>query len=116
MGRTAPVRETTVQRIYAVVKRVPKGRVVTYGQVALLAGLGGHARQVGYALSALSAGNPVPWHRVINARGEVSERSVPGWDEGQRMLLEAEGVEFNRRGKIRLERYRWNPAGKGRNE
>src|SRR6185436_18609812 len=59
------------QRIYRIVRRIPRGRVATYGQVALLAGLKGHARQVGYALHALPDAETVPWQRVINARGEI---------------------------------------------
>ncbi|HSY48690.1 MAG TPA: MGMT family protein [Thermoanaerobaculia bacterium] len=94
-------------RIYAVVKRIPRGRVATYGQVATLAGLDGHARQVGYALHALPEGIDVPWHRVINARGEISPRSAGDSHELQRMLLEAEGVEFSLDGRVALRRYRW---------
>jgi O-6-methylguanine DNA methyltransferase len=60
------------ERIYDVVRRIPKGRVATYGQVAALAGLPRHARQVGYALHVLPESSKVPWHRVINAKGEVS--------------------------------------------
>ncbi len=97
------------ERIYRVVRAVPRGRVVTYGQVAALAGLAGHARQVGYALHALPAESEVPWQRVINARGAVSPRSEPGWDGLQRRLLEAEGVSFGPRGRVDLERYRWEP-------
>ena len=88
------------------VRRIPRGRVATYGQVARLAGLPGHARLVGYALHALED-ETVPWQRVINARGEVSPRRVPGPEEAQRRLLEDEGVEFDLRGRVRLERYRW---------
>src|SRR5262245_56163653 len=64
-------RSASYRRIYAVVERIPRGRVATYGHVARLAGMAGHARQVGYALHALRPDEPVPWHRVINARGEV---------------------------------------------
>jgi methylated-DNA-protein-cysteine methyltransferase-like protein len=95
-------------RIYEIVRRIPRGRVATYGQVAGLAGLPGHARQVGYALHAL-VDDDVPWHRVINAQGKVSQRSDPGCDGYQRELLEEEGVEFNARGQVPLERYRWEP-------
>ena len=95
------------QRIYAVVRRIPRGRVATYGQVAALAGLPGHARQVGYALHALPDGTAVPWHRVINARGEVSRRSVPGPELSQRMLLEREGVRFDPRGRVDLRSCGW---------
>jgi methylated-DNA-protein-cysteine methyltransferase-like protein len=83
--------------------------VATYGQVAALAGLGGHARQVGYALSALPEGSRVPWHRVINAKGEVSPRSEPGIDSEQRCLLEAEGVLFDRKDRVSLARFQWRP-------
>lgn len=105
------------RRIYAVVRRIPRGRVATYGQVALLSGLPGRARQVGYALHALREGSSVPWQRVINARGEVSARAEPGWDRVQRQLLEAEGVSFDERGRLALAACQWRPRerrGKGR--
>ena len=104
---TAPASQR--QRIYAVVQRIPRGRVATYGQVAELAGLGGHARQVGYALHALPAGASIPWHRVVNARGEVSPRAEPGSDYLQRDLLEREGIDFDERGCLDLETHRWRP-------
>lgn len=101
---------TSYERIYAVVARIPEGRVATYGQVAALAGLGRAARQVGYALHSLPDGSDLPWHRVINSRGEVSPRATPGWEEGyQRHLLEEEGVEFDERGRVDLDRFRWEP-------
>lgn len=102
---------SSYQRIYAIVRKIPRGRVATYGQVATLAGLEGHARQTGYALHALSAGTAVPWHRVINAQGAISPRSGTGDGLGQRMLLEAEGIEFDARGRVRLSRYQWRPRG-----
>ena len=97
-------------RIYAVVKRIPRGRVATYGQVAQLAGLGRAARQVGYALHALRDDpDRVPWHRVVNAQGRVSVRSDPGADDLQRQLLEGEGVVFDGVGRLPLDRLRWRP-------
>ena len=96
-------------RIYAVVRRIPRGHVATYGQVAELAGLGGHARQVGYALHALTAERRVPWHRVVNARGQISARAEPGGDLIQRQLLEREGVIFDAADRLELGRYRWRP-------
>ena len=99
--------ESRWQSIYRAVKRIPKGRVATYGDVAELAGLEGHARQVGYALHALPARSGVPWHRVVNAKGEISPRSAGDSHELQRMLLEAEGVGFDDRGRIELKRFRW---------
>lgn len=82
--------------------------MATYGQVAAEAGLPNHARAVGYALHALPESSDVPWHRVINARGEISPRSEPGPHEGyQRFLLEEEGVEFDAAGRVDLRRFRW---------
>ena len=96
-------------RIYAVVRRIPRGRVATYGQVARLAGLSGHARQVGYALHALPDGSAGPWHRVINAQGRVSARRDPGSDDLQRQLLEREGIHFDERGRADLGCFQWRP-------
>jgi methylated-DNA-protein-cysteine methyltransferase-like protein len=101
--------DSRYSRIYAVVRRIPRGRVATYAQVARLAGLAGHARQVGYALHALATERPLPWHRVINARGEVSPRSDPGSDVAQREFLEREGVVFDRSGRVDLARFQWRP-------
>lgn len=99
---------STYQRFYEVVRRVPRGRVTTYGTVAREAGLPGHARQVGYAMAALPDEHDVPWHRVINARGEVSRRKGgTAFENIQRMLLEAEGVRFDTRGRVRLAEYGW---------
>ena len=95
-------------RIYAVVRRIPKGRVATYGQIAELAGLPRQARQVGYALAALRDAR-VPWQRVINARGEISARSVAGPDALQRALLEREGVAFDANGRVSLRAHLWQP-------
>lgn len=95
-------------RIYAVVRRIPKGRVATYGQVAELAGLPRAARQVGYAMAALRD-DRVPWHRVLNARGEISSRSDPGPERLQRLLLEREGVAFDAHGRVSLSRHLWQP-------
>jgi methylated-DNA-protein-cysteine methyltransferase related protein len=95
-----------------VVRRIPRGRVATYGQVAALAGLRGQARLVGYAMHALPIGSKVPWQRVINARGMVSvRRGGTGAELNQRFLLEREGVRFDQRGRVSLERYRWKPVG-----
>ena len=101
----------TYERIYAAVRRIPRGRVATYGQIAELAGLEGHARQVGYALHALPERSDVPWHRVINVRGEISLRSGGDADELQRLLLQREKVRFDRRGRVDLGRFRWRAKG-----
>lgn len=94
-------------RIYSVVALIPEGRVTTYGEVAALAGLPRQARQVGYALAALTGDHDVPWHRVINARGEISKRANGECDPRQRLMLEGEGVEFDPRGRISLARFGW---------
>lgn len=101
--------QTGYARIYAVVRRIPRGRVATYGQVAALAGLPGHARQVGYALHALPGGTDVPWHRVLNAQGGVSLRAEPGWEHIQKRLLELEGLRFDARDRVHLAGARWQP-------
>ena len=93
-------------RIYRVVRRVPRGRVATYGQVAELAKASG-PRQVGYALHALPEGHDLPWHRVINARGTISLDSGIGGGSLQRALLEAENVTFDANGRVDLRRYQW---------
>ncbi|HUJ15793.1 MAG TPA: MGMT family protein [Thermoanaerobaculia bacterium] len=97
------------QRIYAAVRRIPRGKVATYGQIAELAGLEGHARQAGYALHAAPPG--LPWHRVINSQGRISARAGSDWGELQRLLLEAEGVEFDSDGGVDLTRFRWKVRG-----
>ena len=103
-----PVRTSTpYEAFYAVVRKIPRGRVATYGQIAALADRPGAARQVGYALNALPGDGDVPWHRVINAQGRISPRSANDHDTEQRMLLEAEGVIFGPDGRISLERFRW---------
>lgn len=97
------------QRIYDCVRQVPEGRVATYAQIARLAG-GCSARQVGYALAALTDGTDIPWQRVINSRGEISPRNSGDGHEFQRRLLKQEGVEFNPDGRIDLEEFGWRRA------
>jgi methylated-DNA-protein-cysteine methyltransferase-like protein len=96
-------------RIWATVDRIPRGRVATYGQIAELAGLGGHARQVGYALAALPDGARTPWQRVINSKGEISERAAFDGAPRQRLLLLEEGVVFGPDGRVDLKRFGWRP-------
>lgn len=99
------------EQVYGLVRRIPEGRVATYGQIAGLTGFPRHARQVGYALAALrEQDNPdVPWHRVINARGEISSRFDAGSEDYQRILLEDEGVVFDEGGRVSLKRFQWRP-------
>ncbi len=94
---------------YAIIRDIPAGRVMTYGDVAHYAGRRGHARRVGYALVTLADGR-VPWWRVVNAHGAISHRPRDGRpDDFQRMLLEDEGVEFDAAGRLDLGRYRHRP-------
>jgi methylated-DNA-protein-cysteine methyltransferase-like protein len=97
----------TYDRIYAIVRQIPSGRVASYGQIAAIEGRAS-ARMVGYAMAALDAASDVPWQRVINARGEVSERSGGGGTSHQRQRLEAEGVFFDARGRVDFSRAGWD--------
>ncbi|HSM35706.1 MAG TPA: MGMT family protein [Longimicrobiales bacterium] len=106
----APGAGTGWGEVYATVRRIPPGRVATYGQVAALAGRPGAARQIGFALAALASDSGVPWHRVVNARGEISaRRSGAAFERIQADLLRREGIVFDEAGRIDLARYRWDP-------
>jgi len=94
------------QRIYAVIREIPPGRVATYGQIAAIEGHA-TARMVGYALASLSE-DDVPWQRVINSAGRISERSGGGGTARQRLRLMTEGIQFNGRGRIDLDVFGWD--------
>jgi len=93
------------QKIYSVVRKIPRGRVATYGQVAKIAGVGNQPRRVGYALGILEE-DDVPWHRVVNAKGEISPRWDPDAPDRQKSLLLEEGIEFDK-GRIELAKFQW---------
>lgn len=96
--------------IYEIVRQIPQGKVATYGQVADLSNLYGKARLVGYALYRVDKNSDIPWHRVINAKGEISYSSLRhGADYLQRSLLEQEGIKFSPAGKVNLKEYLWHP-------
>ncbi len=101
-------RDSSYPRIWAIVERIPRGKVATYGQIAALAGLRGQARLVGYALHNTPDGMPIPWQRVINARGEISFPPSHPHYRLQKKLLEEEGVRF-RGGKTDLAGFGWRP-------
>jgi len=108
-GTAPPQGDEAVAAICAVIRRIPKGWVATYGQVAAMAGLKRRARLVGRVLRDLGPATKIPWHRVVNAKGEVScSPSRNGGDALQRRRLEREGVEFDHRGRFDLERFRWH--------
>lgn len=106
-----PVMSTFTTRVYRMVRRVPRGRVVSYGGIAALLGHPRAARGVGQALHGLPDDSDVPWWRVINRNGEISIRGVVHAARLQRALLESEGVEFSRRGRVDWKRFGWNAEG-----
>ena len=99
-------RSPVYARILDAVRQVPRGRVATYGQIALIAG-GCSPRMVGYCLASLEFGSDVPWQRIINHKGMVSPRSSGYGSQLQRELLIAEGVEFDERGRVNFREYGW---------
>jgi methylated-DNA-protein-cysteine methyltransferase-like protein len=104
-------RQSGWEKIYRLVRRIPKGRVMTYGQIATLLESRLSPRAVGWAMHGCPEG--VPWHRVVNASGGCSTDRIPDIPEGlQRAMLEAEGVEFRDNGTLDLKRHRWNPGPK----
>lgn len=104
---------STYQRIYRAVRKIPRGRVATYGDIAGLAGYPGRARQVGYALHALPAGSSVPWHRIINASGRIS-LPPEGGGLDQRFRLMEEGVRVDPGGKVSLAEFHYRARRKKR--
>ena len=98
------------QRVWSVVEQIPYGRLATYGQIADLIGAWGCARQVGWALRRLSLPSDVPWHRVVNTKGQISmSPSREGSDWMQRELLIAEGIPVDQEGRLPLKRFLWRP-------
>lgn len=105
MGGKFQEHSSSWQKIYAVIAKIPEGRVATYGQVARAAGMGGQARLVGYALHGLRGSSDLPWHRVVNATGRSSLDPIDGSAQIQRSLLEQEGIEFGLHNRIDLDHY-----------
>ena len=95
------------ERVFQIVRHIPRGRVMTYGQLALILGEGYTPRTVGFVMH--SSGQKVPWHRVINARGACSTGRIVLPADKQQRMLEREGVKFDNRGRCDLEIYRWIP-------
>ena len=95
------------QEIYKIVRRIPPGKVASYGQIAKMVE---HctARMAGYAMHAVPDGSDIPWQRVVNSQGRISLRSNGREDELQRQLLISEGVVFDKNGRLNLEKYRWS--------
>jgi methylated-DNA-protein-cysteine methyltransferase-like protein len=97
------------EKVWTIVAHVPRGTVVTYGQVAAMLGNPRAARTVGWALHSTPDKLDIPWHRVINSKGRVSTDCGEHSPDLQRRLLEQEGLEFNARDIIDLDRYQWRP-------
>lgn len=98
------------EKVIDVILQIPSGRVASYGQIATIAGNHRGARQVGRLLHSMSAKYKLPWHRIVNAKGEI----VVFKADRQRQLLELEGVEVDGRGRVDMNKFRWEgPAGEG---
>jgi methylated-DNA-protein-cysteine methyltransferase-like protein len=96
------------ERVYKLVRSIPRGRVMTYGQLAEILGDGYTPRTVGFVMHGSDDGTP--WHRVINAQGACSTGRIALPSDKQQRMLAAEGVEFNERGRCDLQRYLWIPT------
>ncbi|MGI8917881.1 MAG: MGMT family protein [Pyrinomonadaceae bacterium] len=95
------------EHVYQLVRQIPRGRVMTYGQIAELLGDGYTARTVGYAMH--GASDDTPWQRVINARGACSTGRIVLPEDRQQRMLELEGIKFDERGRCNLQQYLWIP-------
>ncbi|HKP86831.1 MAG TPA: MGMT family protein [Blastocatellia bacterium] len=106
--------EQAFEKIYRIVLKIPRGRVMTYGQIARLLEDRYSPRLIGWAMHATPKdGRNIPWHRVINSKGGISTgRVIIQEPQLQRYLLEAEGVVFDGRGHCDLSVYQWSPARK----
>ena len=100
---------TTFEEIWAVVREIPPGKVATYGQIARMTGRPRGARVVGYAMASCPAGNHVPCHRVVDRFGGTKKAFDEHMPDGQRFLLEAEGVAFRPDGTVDMGRCQWRP-------
>ena len=96
------------EHVYKLVRQIPVGRVMTYGQIAYLLGEGYTPRTVGFVMHGANEEN-TPWHRVINAQGRCSTGRIVIPPDKQQRMLEAEGIEFDSRGRCPLDRYQWSP-------
>ena len=99
------------ERVIAIVRRIPRGRVFPYGDVARMAGFPGRPRQVGMLLKALPEGVRLPWHRVVNAQGLVPVRARFWGAQEQMARLRAEGIPVDKDGRLPLDKFRWRPRG-----
>lgn len=96
------------KRVLEIIKKIPKGRVATYGQIARYAGNPQASRQVAYILHSSTEKEKLPWHRVINSKGGISLRSKHGY-ELQKQMLEREGITFDEENRVDLDSFGWLP-------
>jgi methylated-DNA-protein-cysteine methyltransferase-like protein len=97
------------ERVFKLVRRIPRGRVMTYGQIAAILGEGYTPRTVGFVMHS-SSEESLPWHRVINAQGGCSTGRIVLPADKQQLMLEREGIKFNERHRCDLQRFLWNPS------
>jgi methylated-DNA-protein-cysteine methyltransferase related protein len=115
MNKEAPYKSDDVhdnfyrERVYEIVRQIPRGRVMTYGQIAEILGEGYTPRTVGFVMHAAYDG--VPWQRVINSQGACSTGNLTLPENKQQLILESEGIVFDEKGRCSLKRYRWQPEG-----
>jgi methylated-DNA-protein-cysteine methyltransferase-like protein len=96
------------ERVYKIVRRIPRGRVMTYGQIAYMLGQGYTPRTVGFVMHGADESN-TPWHRVINSQGKCSTGRIVLPPDKQQRMLEREGVKFDETGRCKLEQFLWQP-------
>lgn len=96
------------ERVYKIVRRIPRGRVMTYGQIAYMLGKGYTPRTVGFVMHGADEQN-TPWQRVINSQGKCSTGRIVLPSDKQQRMLEREGVKFDKTGRCDLETFIWNP-------
>lgn len=112
-GASPRMEQTAFERIYTVVRQIPRGKVATYGMVAQWAGNPKWARAVGYALHANPEPGIIPCHRVVNRMGRLTPAFAFGGEDVQRRLLAEEGVTFREDGCVNLEQHLWNGLTEG---
>lgn len=96
-------------KVYSLVKEIPKGKVATYGQIAKMLNAPRFSQIVGFALHSNPDQKTIPCHRVVNREGRICSGFAFGGDEAQRKLLESEGVRVDKDGVVDLKKYLWNP-------
>lgn len=111
-AKTQSEPENFYEAVYKLVRKIPRGRLMTYGQIAVILGHPRAARAVGYALRACDGKN-IPWQRVINAQGRISARAPIEGFLVQKVMLQSEGIRFDDTGTCDLKKYRWEPRNPG---